>query len=389
MSEQIEIEFVNVKLEQNEVIEKWVRSYAENNSGVTINYTAPTDGETVVQTRMAANDTPDMFTEYPTRPDFKTICKSGHIMEISDAGFWSKVDPNILDKTTLKVDDELYAMPVAMAPNGVFYNTQIFDEHGLVPPKTIAEFYTLCDTLLEEGVTPFVFADQNIYRVAYAYYIAESSLCPDKFEFYDGVANGTITPGIGVNEGQDLTVQFFLDAHEKYGPKDSLGFTGDDANNYLATGKAAMVIANATTTTSLARQINPDANFASFVFPGVKEEDSKVMADIDCSILVASKTAHKDVCYDILDYLVDSDFLREYSEQDGSIPCFTTVNVESPENKVLVDCVKEGGFVVWAHLRWPEEVVNLDHRKAMQDLIATKDVEGFWQEVDNLFAVAR
>jgi glucose/mannose transport system substrate-binding protein len=63
------------------------------------------------------------------------------------------IDPAVLEAVT--IDGNVYAMPVNVhRENALFYNKQIFEDHELEPPTTIAEFLAVCETLKAEGVTP-------------------------------------------------------------------------------------------------------------------------------------------------------------------------------------------------------------------------------------------
>ena len=55
---------------------------------------------------------------------------------------------------------KIYAVPVSnIAVAGVYYNKTIFEKFGLEVPKTVSELEKVCDTLLENGITPFALAN--------------------------------------------------------------------------------------------------------------------------------------------------------------------------------------------------------------------------------------
>jgi len=69
----------------------------------------------------------------------------------------------------VKVDGRIYAMPVNIhRENALFYNKQIFADHHLTPPTTLAEFLTVCATLKAAGITPVATAYQGwILRIMF------------------------------------------------------------------------------------------------------------------------------------------------------------------------------------------------------------------------------
>lgn len=384
-NEIIEIEFFNQKREQQEVFQKFLTMYEEEHPNVKINLQAPADSETVLQTRMASNDTPDMFTNWPNRPQYHTIFRSGHVMDITDGPFWDNIDPNVMEGFTVTVDGKRYSVPISTAPTGIMYNVDIFEEYGWEPVKTLDELYVLCDKMMEAGVTPFALADQDPQRIGHYYFTEESSLVPEKFELYQQVIDGTAQ--LKDNEHMNLLAQFTLDMR-KYGQEDSLGYTPDACDNFFATGEAAMYVTGVWSIGTVKRA-NPDINISFFPFPGVTEEDTLVTTGIDCGISIAADTEYKDICYDILQYLINSDFPKEYCSVDGSASCFLGVESEITEAQALYDMIEQGRWCDWSFMYWPETVNNTDYRRAIQDFLTHQDFERYWQAVDEVFEPAR
>jgi raffinose/stachyose/melibiose transport system substrate-binding protein len=58
-------------------------------------------------------------------------------------------------KAAWQTDDgkDTFCMPMASVIHGFFYNTKIFKELNLEPPKTEAEFFKLLDTVKANGNT--------------------------------------------------------------------------------------------------------------------------------------------------------------------------------------------------------------------------------------------
>src|SRR5207245_1275886 len=70
------------------------------------------------------------------------------------------VVPEVLEDVT--VDGHIYSLPVNLhRENSLFYNKQIFTANGLQPPKTLDEFFTICDKLKKVGVTPVATSQQG------------------------------------------------------------------------------------------------------------------------------------------------------------------------------------------------------------------------------------
>lgn len=110
---------------------------------------------------MSSGECPDMYTSW----------SGGPMNEYIDSGFAQPVD-NLYEEYGLNdifmeaataqasYNGHIYAVPtynVSLA--GIFYNTEIFDEYNLEVPTTLSELEAVCDTLVENGITPFALAN--------------------------------------------------------------------------------------------------------------------------------------------------------------------------------------------------------------------------------------
>ncbi len=60
-------------------------------------------------------------------------------------------------------DGKQFYLPVGYTWSAIYYNQSVFDELGLQPPATWSEFTALCDTLLDNGITPLSIAGDDIW----------------------------------------------------------------------------------------------------------------------------------------------------------------------------------------------------------------------------------
>jgi N-acetylglucosamine transport system substrate-binding protein len=58
---------------------------------------------------------------------------------------------------TYTSDGQVYAIPSAFGAYTCWYDARLFREHGWVPPKTWAEFETLCEAIKAAGIAPLAF----------------------------------------------------------------------------------------------------------------------------------------------------------------------------------------------------------------------------------------
>lgn len=84
----------------------------------------------------------------------------GDVTAMADKEGWDAVVPGAV-KTFAKYEDKWVAVPVNIhRPNWLWINKAIFEEHGLTPPKTWAEFNEVSQKLKDAGVTPLAHGGQ-------------------------------------------------------------------------------------------------------------------------------------------------------------------------------------------------------------------------------------
>jgi raffinose/stachyose/melibiose transport system substrate-binding protein len=100
---------------------------------------------------------PDISMSLPLESTTYPAAMAGHLLELTDIGeergWWDKFDMKATDFNNRALDG-IYGVPYEWTAVGVFYNTEIFAEHGLTPPATLEEFETLMGTLVDAGITP-------------------------------------------------------------------------------------------------------------------------------------------------------------------------------------------------------------------------------------------
>ena len=106
-------------------------------------------------------------------PDIYQTWSGGPMIEYVEAGFGQPLDEYI-DKYNLKdvlmdaaleqgtYNGKVYGLPVLnVAISGIYYNKEMFEQYNLEVPTTISDLEKVCDTLVENGITPFALANAS------------------------------------------------------------------------------------------------------------------------------------------------------------------------------------------------------------------------------------
>jgi alpha-glucoside transport system substrate-binding protein len=126
--------------------------------GITISLTPSTDFNTLIRTRVAGNNTPDIA-GFPQPGLMLDIAKQGKLADLSTVLNMDTVKANLvpgeLDAATAD-DGKIYGVPFSMNVKSiVFYDKPAFEKAGYTIPKTNDELLALTDKIRSEGKTPW------------------------------------------------------------------------------------------------------------------------------------------------------------------------------------------------------------------------------------------
>lgn len=82
--DKVEIEFFSQKGEMKSTLDEIVKDFEKENPEIDVKLTSVPDAGTVLRTRMANNEAPDVINSYPQNADFKEWAADGRFLEITD-----------------------------------------------------------------------------------------------------------------------------------------------------------------------------------------------------------------------------------------------------------------------------------------------------------------
>ena len=189
------VEFYQQKMEEApqrayaEVISRFAAEYPD----IEIELNTVPDAGTVLMQRIATNDIPPIFTDYPTQTQFKEKVKNGYIESLEGNEFLSRVNSGMLELAR-NPDGNSYALPLSQNYMAVYYNLDIFAQAGIEEvPKTWDELIAVCDKLVESGIVPFSFGDKDAGRVGHCFQAVSEATYPGALAYFTKVMNGEAT----------------------------------------------------------------------------------------------------------------------------------------------------------------------------------------------------
>ncbi|HEV8245976.1 MAG TPA: ABC transporter substrate-binding protein, partial [Polyangiaceae bacterium] len=151
-------------------------------------------------------------------------------------GWYDAIPPEVLDVVTF--NGHVYAIPLNIERiNSFFYNIKVLNDHGLQPPTTLEEFYTVADALKADGITPLAVGCSEPWTMGLLFWenLLVAKAGRDYFvDFLHGRGNPD-DPQI-----RDTLVE--LDKMLDYVNDDAANLTWDEAVELVHSGDAAMTI---------------------------------------------------------------------------------------------------------------------------------------------------
>ena len=154
----------------------------EEETGIKVNLRfAGRDILTKIRSRLVMGDPPDIIEQ--DLSELSAALLGDEILATSlDDFFYNQQGPEGQDKfmdifnenliRAYAKDETLYFLPYGLFTSGFHYDVNLFEQFSLTPPKTMEEFYQVCDVLKENNIAPLA-ADGSInYYNAYYYYWA-------------------------------------------------------------------------------------------------------------------------------------------------------------------------------------------------------------------------
>lgn len=379
-SGKVELEFFNQKKEGEVAYNKIIKKFEEENPGIVIKQTAPSDAETVFFTRVSTGDIPDIMSVYPCEPAYQAIMDEGVVVDLTGEDFLSRASDSALEYS--KYNGKLYCMPFALSSYGFFCNLDMFEDAGLDLPTTWDELIKCCEKFREDGVeNPLIFADKD------------SGTLGQEGERVVGIIKNDVykdTESVGLGQGsfkdQDkdwfrVLAQAILQLREYAG--DTLALGRDQATADFVNGKSAMYSTGTYGFTAI-QEANPDMNVTMIPVPNpYPGGDESLPINVDIAIGYSSSTDYPEEAKKFIEFLTRPENNQILADEEG-----TPTVIEGVDYKIdaLQDVKKEietGDTFLTVLNFWPAGFRN-EWAIYLQTLLTNKDVDAFLEETDRV-----
>jgi len=309
--------------------EKLIPAFEAKHPGIKIVFSpsAPTEYNAALNAKLDAGSGGDLITCRPFDASLELYNK-GHLADLTSlSGMESFSD---VAKSAWQTDDgsATFCVPMASVIHGFIYNKDAFDQLGLTPPATEAEFFAVLDKIKEDGIyIPMAMGTKDLWEAATMGY---QNIGPNYWKGEEG--------RLALIKGeQKLTDPQWVEPFAALAKwKDYLGDgfeaqTYPDSQNLFTLGRAAIYPAGSWEISGF----NTQAQFKMGAFaPPVKNAgDTCYISDhTDIAIGMNAKTPHPEAAKTFLSWVASPEFASIYA---NALPGFfslssTPVQMEDP-----------------------------------------------------------
>ena len=355
------VEFWNDKLSGTEQtdLDKLAQS-ASAASGIDIEFISYTDVasmRTAVEQSINSEDAPGLFTWW-SGVDLKTLAEAGVIEDLTDV--WNQyiipngVPENVTDSLTF--NGKIYAAPYSIIYSALVYNKDVFDKYNLKEPETFEEFEKVCQTLVDNGVTPMgVDAGNGLWGFKWFECLLAAydpqlylDICENKIKYTDERVVEVM------NKWKEMYDKGFF----------SIPMDPTDLHKAEATGEIAMQEAADYEAVNLNDNFGA-GNYGTFVMPTVSSDIKRTVFFEIAPVCVAKNSADKGSAMEVLKAWYEKDNQTVFNEVT-KFNCSSNVEISNNCAKEMTDFAMDADNYNLM-LRYYENVANTEIREVAID----------------------
>lgn len=325
----VTITHINTKVDSRDYFVQFFKDF-EDETGIKVDYDVMAAAQygSVITTRLSSGDAPDTFQVFPgaANAGIVTFATQGYTLDITDEPFMDNILPGVLD--ALAIDGRQYTLPTSQNIIAIQYNIDLFEQAGIEEtPKSLEEFYEVCQILLDAGITPYAMEGQNGWFFE-TFAILPTTLYSVMPDFDEKRAAGEARFN---DTGWRKVFEIMVDMRDNgFFQAQPLGFGYDEANNLFTSGQVAMRCNGNWAFSDFQAKGGDDFRFGAFFFPanepGVNEKQY-------CSLLaemfsISADTRNVTESKRLLQFFNDNndDLLIEYN----GIPVTQGAEIQNP-----------------------------------------------------------
>ncbi|NVK29520.1 MAG: carbohydrate ABC transporter substrate-binding protein [Gammaproteobacteria bacterium] len=298
---------------------------------VTVNFTDREAHKTAIRNFLSA-DAPDITAWYPGNR-MAPFVDAGQFEDISD--LWAS-DPNLSQnfeaiKPTMTRDGKQWGVPYSYYQWGVYYRADIFEQYGIGEPSTWDEMLSACDTLKQNGVTPFTIGTKYLWTAAGVFdylnlrtngYDVHNALTAGEIKYTDDRIKATFE-----NWKTMLDRCSFVDNHAT--------MSWQDAIAPFASGDAAMYVMGNFSVASYKDAGLTDDQIDYFPFPEITPGLARAEEAPADALFIPANAKNKEDARKFLSFIAQPEIQSAWNKTLGQLPPNSKAEVDSGDKFIM------------------------------------------------------
>jgi multiple sugar transport system substrate-binding protein len=256
--------------------------------------------------------------------DFVSEGIAAPLDEYMDDDFRSRFIDVFLEPSVL--EGRTYGLPIAASARAMYYNRDLLDQAGIDgPPDTWSELMEDAQAIsdLGEDIAGFGLQGSEIETDVYFYYAF--------WAFGGDLVDEDGTSGLDTEAGYQAA-QLYKDLIDAGVTQPGVtGYTREEVQNLFKQGRVGMMITAPFLSTQIASEA-PDLNYGVAAIPA-GPEGARGTYGVTDSIIMFENSQNKDLAWNFLDYLFQTEQRATFTEGEGFLP----VNREVAEMPAFAD----------------------------------------------------
>ncbi|GAA2044175.1 extracellular solute-binding protein [Agromyces tropicus] len=333
------------------VWEEVAQEFEDAHPGVTVEQTGYQNEDlqrTLIPNALAAGDPPDLFQVWPGG-ELRDQVENGYLMPLDDA-IPDTIESVGATVNPWQVDGATYGIPFTFGIEGMWYNTDLFEQAGIdAPPTTLDELIDDVGALRDAGITPIAVGAGDQWPAAHWWYqFALHSCSPETLQAAE--TDYDFSDDCWVEAGDQLEAFIGIDPFQE-------GFLGTPAQQ--GAGSSAGLVANGQAAMELMGHWNagviggltPDQQVPEFLgwfpFPGIPGSAGDPTAALGGGDGFGCSADAPPECAELLEYIMSEDVQAKFAASGAGIPTVpaATSSLEDPNLKAVADGLAAASFV--------------------------------------------
>lgn len=370
----VKLELFSSKSENKSTLQSLINDFEKKNPNIEISINAPANAGTVIKTRLAKNDLPDIFS-LGGDATYGALVDGNALVDLTNDNLTKNIQKSYLQQLnglSSTGGNKYYGIPYATNADGVLYNKDIFAKLGLTVPKTWDEFVAVMGKIKAAGQTPFYLTLKDSWTGMCIFNALASDLEPANF-LKDKKAGKTTFAATHSEIVDKIAVI------QNNSQPDVLGVSYNDGNAAFAQGKAAMCIQGNWAISEI-KKSNANINLGFFPLPASNDPSkNKIISGIDVLFAVSSKSKHQEEAKKFIAFVTEKENAQKYIKEQFAFSAVKDVAQEDASVADVKDAFKNGEIGVYPDHYYPSA---LDAASIVQSYFSKKDKAAFLSNLD-------